>query len=73
MQKCWKNAIPGRLLVVQVLQAKDQEVADKLHAVADDADQNDDLVDHRAPLRFHVREVHAVIVVPELVGIEEDL
>ena len=67
------KVVPGRLLVVQVLQAKDEKVADKLHGVAEDCDERHHLVDHRAPVRFHVGEVHAVIVVPELVGVEEKL
>ena len=67
------KVVPGRLLVVQVLQAKDQKVADELHGVAEDGDERDHLVDHRAPVRFHVGEVHAIIVVPELVGVEKKL
>ena len=67
------KVVPGRLPVVPVLQAKDEKVADELHGVAEEGDERDHLVDHRAPVRFHVGEVHAVIVVPELVGIEEKL
>ena len=67
------KVVPGHLLVVQVRQAKDQKIADELHGIADDGDEHDHLVDHRAPVRFHVGEVHAVIVVPELVGVEEKL
>ena len=36
--KSVEKVVPGRLLEVQEVGAKDQEVQDELHAVADDAD-----------------------------------
>ena len=36
--KSVEKVVPGRLLDVQELGAKDQEVADELYTVADDAD-----------------------------------
>ena len=58
---------------MQVLSEEDDEVADKLHKVAGDRRDHHDLVHHRSALRLHLGKVHAVVVVPELLGVEEDL
>ena len=67
------ESVPGSLLVVRVLSEEDDEVADKLHKVAGDRRDHHDLVHHRSTLRLHLGKVHAVVVVPELLGVEEDL
>ena len=73
MQCVEKLLLPGRPPVVDVLGAEDEEVAEELDAVADHAEEHDDLVHHGAARRPHVGQVHAVVVVPQLVGVQEYL
>ena len=65
--------LPGRPPVVDVLEAEDEEVADELDAVADHGEEHDHLVHHGAARRPHVGQVHAVVVVPKLIGVQEKL